>query len=138
MKKLYIIHGWTYDASPWEKVAKYLQEQGINAEVLPIPGLTEPSNRVWTIQNYVSWVNHNIPDGAIALGHSNGGRILMNLLIKHPQKLRGLILLSSAGIYKTSVKRASLKAIAKAGSPLKHVKLFRQLFHQAIGASDYS
>ncbi|MCL1839540.1 alpha/beta hydrolase [Candidatus Saccharibacteria bacterium] len=135
--KLYIVHGWTYDASPWEKLVKLLKEQGITAELLYVPGLTEPSSRVWTIRNYVSWANHNIPDGAIALGHSNGGRILLNLLSANPDKLKGVILLDSAGVYERSFKRSTLRVVAKIFAPLKHIGPLRKLFHKFIGASDY-
>jgi len=134
---LYIVHGWIYDISPWETVAKTLAEQGITAEILRVPGLTEPSDQIWDIKKYVHWADHNIPDGVVALGHSNGGRILMNLLSERPTKLKGLILLDSAGIYDRSVKRSTMKVVAKAFSPLKHVKPLRKLVHRAIGASDY-
>jgi pimeloyl-ACP methyl ester carboxylesterase len=135
--KLYIIHGWTYDISPWETVVKLLKKQGVTAELLRVPGLTEPSHRTWTIANYISWANHNIPDDAIALGHSNGGRILLNLLSKNPTKLKGLILLDSAGVYERSLKRSVLRIVAKIFSPLKHIKPLRKIFHKFIGASDY-
>jgi len=136
-KKLYIIHGWTYDLTPWEKVAELLKKQGITAELLRVPGLTEPSHRAWTIKNYADWANHNIPDGAIALGHSNGGRILLNLLSENPEKLSGLILLDSAGIYERSAKRSILRVIAKIFAPFRHIKSLRKLFHKFLGASDY-
>jgi len=135
--KVYIIHGWIYDLSRWEKVVKSLKKQDIEAELLPVPGLTEPSERVWTIKNYASWANHNIPDGAIALGHSNGGRILLNLLSDNPKKLGGLILLGSAGIYEPSSKRSALRLASKTLAPLKRVKPLRKLVHKSVGASDY-
>ena len=135
--KLYIIHGWTYDISPWEQVAGYLKNYGITTELLKVPGLTAPSKKVWTIEQYLDWADANIPDGAIALGHSNGGRILMNLLIKHPNKLKSLILLDSAGIYERSFKRSTLRIIAKIFAPLKNIRPLRKLFHRFIGASDY-
>lgn len=134
---LYIIHGWSYDASPWEDVVKMLKTYNIKAKLLYVPGLTEKSDSVWTIQDYVAWAEKNLPDGAIALGHSNGGRILLNLLNSHPKKLRGLILLDSAGIYEFSLKRNILRVVAKVFSPLKHIPLLRRVFHKFIGASDY-
>jgi len=136
--KLYIVHGWTYDVAGWEKVVKLLDKRGVDAKLLRVPGLTEPSERVWTIEKYIDWADRNIPDGAIALGHSNGGRILMNLLAKKPKKLKGLILLDSAGIYKSSLKRSILRVTAKIFAPLKYIKTLRKLFHRLIGASDYT
>lgn len=135
--KIYIIHGWTYDIAPWEKVSKYLKQQGVVAELLHVPGLTEPSKKTWDINGYVEWANQKLPEGCIALGHSNGGRILMNTAVKYPKKLKGLILLDSAGVYEASAKRSILRFVAKVFAPLKHIKFLRKLFHKFIGASDY-
>lgn len=137
MKKLYIIHGWTYTVAPWETTIQILKRQGISVEMLHVPGLTAPSNKVWTIDEYVRWADQNIPDGAIALGHSNGGRILLNLSSKKPEKLKHLILLDAAGIYEESTKRNVAKKISKALSPLKKIKPLRKVYHKLLGASDY-
>lgn len=137
-KKLYIIHGWTYSVEPWAKTLKLLSEKyRINVEILHVPGLTDPSKKVWTIDDYVRWADTLLPDGCIALGHSNGGRILMNLLVKKPQKLGHLILLDSAGVYEESFKRNLLRAASHLFAPLKNIKILRRLIHKFIGASDY-
>ena len=102
MKTLYVIHGWTYTVAPWENTIKILKQHGIEIKMLHVPGLTSPSDKVWTIDEYATWADQNIPDGAIALGHSNGGRILLNLLSKKPNKLSHVILLDAAGIYEES------------------------------------
>ena len=81
MIDLYIIHGWTYTVKPWEKTLALLKEAGFNVKMLRVPGLTEKSDKEYTIDDYVAWADSEIPDGAIALGHSNGGRILLNLWI---------------------------------------------------------
>ena len=134
---LYIIHGWTYTTSHWDQTLDIMKRDGYPTIMLHVPGLTEPSTRVFTIDDYVKWADKHIPKGAIALGHSNGGRILMNLLIAKPEKLSHLILLSSAGIYEKSRKRDLVRAVAKIGAPLKRVPLFRKIFHKLTGASDY-
>lgn len=72
--KLYIIHGWTYTVAPWERTVALLEKQGLVVEMLNVPGLTTASKKVWTIDEYKDWADRNIPDGAVALGHSNGGR----------------------------------------------------------------
>ena len=80
MTTIYVIHGWTYTVAPWERTIRELREKGIKVEMLNVPGLTTPSNKVWTIEDYVKWADKNIPKDSIVLGHSNGGRILLNLL----------------------------------------------------------
>lgn len=138
MIDLYIIHGWTYTIEPWQKTLNLLQKAGLNIKLLQVPGLTQPSKKVWTITDYVKWADLNIPDGAIALGHSNGGRILLNLCAQKPEKLKYLLLLSSAGIYEPSKKKQFVTLLAKLGRPLKKITLINKLFHRLTGTTDYS
>lgn len=137
MTTIYVIHGWTYTVEPWQRTIKELREKGIQVKMLNVPGLTTPSNKVWTIDDYVKWAERNIPNGAIALGHSNGGRILLNLLSKNPDKIKHLILVDSAGIYEESKKRDLSRKVSKTFAPLKKIKLFRKVYHKLLGASDY-
>jgi len=136
-KHLFIVHGWAYDVSPWNKTISYLEEAGIKVTMLNVPGLTQPSTKVFTMNDYVEWADEHLPDGAVALGHSNGGRILMNLAIKHPAKLSHLILLDAAGVRERNLMRDSLRVASKVMSPFKKSPKLRKLFHKFIGANDY-
>ena len=137
MQKLYIIHGWTYTVEPWKTTIRLLEEHDMSIEMLHVPGLTSPSDKVWSIDEYVKWADEHIPDGAIALGHSNGGRILLNLLSRKPNKLKHVILLDAAGVYEESKKRDVARKVSKALSPLKKLKPLRKVYHKLLGASDY-
>lgn len=136
--KLYIIHGWTYTVAPWERTIASLEKQGISVEMLHVPGLTSSSKKVWTIEDYVRWADRNIPDGAVALGHSNGGRILLNLCSEKPEKLSHLILLDAAGVYEVSSKRDVVRSVSKKFSFLKKVPGVEKVWHKLTGASDYA
>ena len=139
MKTLYIIHGWTYTVEPWDKTIEILRDKyDIEVKMLHVPGLTEQSQKVWTINDYVRWAKRELPDQAVVLGHSNGGRILMNLAVKHPKKLYHLILLNSAGVYEKSFKRNILHVLSKIFGIFKRIPILRKVFHKIIGASDYS
>ena len=133
-----MIHGWTYTVEPWRTTFAMLKKNGISVKMLNVPGLTEPSEKVFTIEDYVKWADKNIPDGAIALGHSNGGRILLNLCAKKPEKLKYLILLDSAGVYEPSVRKKVVEKVAKIGKPLKKVPVIDKAFHRLTGSTDYS
>ena len=135
---LYIIHGWTYTVEPWAETLRQLAEAGLNVKMLHVPGLTEPSDKVWTMDDYVKWADAALPDGATALGHSNGGRILLNLCARKPEKLAHLILLDSAGIYEMSRKKQIIGKLAKIGAPLKKVSVIDKAFHRLTGTTDYS
>ena len=139
MTKLYIIHGWTYKPEPWEEVIKELKTLGVDAELLRVPGLGTASTDVYTIEDYAKWAAKKIPKGALALGHSNGGRILLNMLNEQGSDyLRGLILLDSAGIYEESMKRDLMRKLSKALQPLKKSKLMRKVVYKVAGAHDYN
>lgn len=137
INKLYIIHGWTYTVEPWTKTIALLKKAGIEVEMLHVPGLTKPSQKVWTVAEYARWADRQLPDGAVALGHSNGGRILLNLCAEKPHKLSKLILLNSAGIYEESRKRKVAKKLSKGLAPLKKVPGVTKVVHKLLGAQDY-
>ena len=126
MQKLYIVHGWTYKPEPWEEVIDELKKAKIDAELLRVPGLGTQSDDVFSMDDYVKWAAAHIPKGSIALGHSNGGRILLNLLQqKGSDYLGGLILFDAAGIYEPSLKNDIMRKMSKVFSPLKKSKLER-------------
>ena len=136
--ELYIIHGWTYTTAPWTRTLSLLEKQGITVHMLHVPGLTAPSDQVWTIADYAKWADQAIPDGAIALGHSNGGRILLNLCSTKPQKLRHLILLDSAGVYTESKKRDLARTLSKKLHFLKNLPGLTKIWHKLTGSTDYA
>lgn len=138
MADLYIVHGWTYTVEPWKHTIDILRENGISVKMLHVPGLTEKSNKEFTIDDYMEWADREIPDGAIALGHSNGGRILLNLCASKPEKLKYLILLDAAGIYEPSLRKRVVERVAKIGKPLKKIPVVDKAFHRVTGSTDYS
>ena len=138
MADLYIVHGWTYTVEPWKKTIEILRDKGISVKMLHVPGLTEESKKEFTIDDYMKWADSEIPDGAVALGHSNGGRILLNLCASKPEKLKYLILLDAAGIYEPSLKKRLVERLAKIGKPLKKIPLVDKAFHRVTGSTDYS
>ena len=138
MADLYIVHGWTYTVEPWRHTLQILREKGISVKMLHVPGLTEKSSKEFTIYDYMKWADREIPDGAVALGHSNGGRILLNLCASKPEKLKYLILLDSAGIYEPTLKKRMVEKMAKIGKPLKKIPVIDKAFHKITGSTDYS
>lgn len=139
-QKLYIIHGWTYKPEPWKEViAELKQKHKIDAELLRVPGLGTKSDEIYTIDDYAKWAAKQIPKGSIALGHSNGGRILLNMLCQNGSDyLKGLILLDSAGIYEPSLKNELMRKMSKAFALLKKSKLARKIVHKVLGVHDYN
>jgi pimeloyl-ACP methyl ester carboxylesterase len=137
LPKLYIIHGWTYKPEPWHDVIAELKKLGVEAELLRVPGLGTKSDKVFTIEDYAKWAREKLPKGSYALGHSNSGRILLNLIASEPDYLNDMMLLDAAGIREKENRRMVLKALSKAFAPLKKSKFIRKAVHRVIGANDY-
>ena len=143
MKKIYIIHGWTYTIEPWQKTVELLKYRGVEVVQLRVPGLTADSSDVWTIQGYVDWLDEQLrgEEQPVVLGHSNGGRIALNYLVQHPGRFAQLILLNSAGVYahpaNVSLKRRVFRVLSKTLAPLKHVPYVKRIVYRLL-RSDYN
>ncbi len=144
MKKLFIIHGWTYSLDKWVDVCDALKKNGVEVVQLKVPGLTEKSSEVWDIDGYVEWLNNALKgvDKPNVLGHSNGGRIALAYVNKYPTRLRQLILVDSAGVpHNQLIPRAKLKTlhyVSKAGKVLARNQSVKKVFYKVIGAQDYN
>jgi pimeloyl-ACP methyl ester carboxylesterase len=143
MKKIFIIHGWTYSTDAWNEVSLLLQQKGYEVQMLKVPGLTEGSDKVWTLDEYVEWLHAQLlnESDVTLVGHSNGGRIAIAHVSKYPGKISKLILIDAAGIVHNEpllrFKRSFFKIIATVGRPLRNVPVIRKIFYKAIGGSDY-
>ena len=140
--KLYVLHGWTYSLDAWQSAAGLLRKAGVEPVFLRVPGLTRPSRKVWTIDDYVSWLDGQLSKVVrpVVLGHSNGGRILLNYCARHPGKLERLILVNSAGVAPSLLRRwrnTLFRYLSKLFSPLKRLRVARCLVHRLLGAGDY-
>jgi len=118
MKTLIILHGWQSSKEKWQRVKEEIEKQAcleldegeIEVIVPNLPGFKEGNElkRAWSLDDYVDWVREFIlekekarferSEGFFLLGHSFGGRIVIKFAVKYPEKLKGLILVSSAGI----------------------------------------
>ena len=141
--KLYIVHGWSYGLNKWQPTIDLLTKRGIKFKFLKVPGLTKPSKKVWSIEDYIVWLNKELKATTqpVILGHSNGGRLLLNYCLRHPDKIRHLILLNSAGVLPTTRQRARnciFRFLSKALKPLKRIRCAKRLVYRVLGARDYN
>ncbi len=142
-KKIYIIHGWTYTIVGWDLAVIELKNLGFEPIMLRVPGLTETSNKVWTLPEYVEWLEEKLrgEKDVVLVGHSNGGRIAIAALAKNPALIQKLILIDSAGIvhneFPLRVKRAVFGALARAGKVVSDSATLRKVYYRIIGATDY-
>ncbi|MEK7133500.1 MAG: alpha/beta hydrolase [Patescibacteria group bacterium] len=142
MSKIFILHGWTYQTETWRSLREMLKERGLEAEFLLIPGLTDGTNPIWTLDDYVEWLRSRTAEygKVILIGHSNGGRISLAFAEKYPEKVERLILEDSAGIPAMglrALKRDVFKVIAKIGGAVTKSEVLRKVLHKVARESDY-
>ncbi len=143
MKKVFIIHGWSYTKDAWSVCTEKLRAAGLEPVMLSVPGLSEVSDEVWTLEKYVNWLSEKLANEqeVILVGHSNGGRIAIAYAAAHHGKLEKLILVDAAGIVHNELplrmKRAVFGFIAKAGKIFAGIPYARKIFYRLIGARDY-
>lgn len=143
-KKIYLIHGWTYNIDRWQPLVDLLRRSGYQPIQLRVPGLTEPSDKVWTIEDYVAWLHAKIGNEAspILLGHSNGGRISLAYCNTYPTHSGHLFLMDAAGVAQNNLlprlKLIILRLLARLGKPLAGIPVLRKIFYRLIKATDYN
>ncbi len=143
VKKVFIIHGWTYTLTMWTELCELLRTEGVIVKQLQVPGLTTDSDKAWDINGYVTWLRKELRGETkpIVIGHSNGGRIALNFASRYPDTLGELILIDSAGIYHggsmSKTKRGIYKILAKIGKPLTVIPGVKKIFYKVIGSKDY-
>lgn len=141
--KLFILHGWTYYAAEtWKPLLEMLTARGVDYEFLPMPGLTDGTNPVWTLDDYVNWLEEKTAayDKVVLYGHSHGGRVSLAFTAKHPEKVARLILEDSAGIPPRGLrkwKRDIFKKVANIGHLFVRSERFRSMLYKIIRESDY-
>lgn len=142
--RIYIVHGWTYTIEPWADTVRELERLGWDVRQLRVPGLTSPSDTVWTIDGYVEWLHGELVHDKhpVVLGHSNGGRIALNYSLAYPGHIEKLLLLNSAGVYDDRLMTRAKKGFFRLGSivlrPLKKVPFLRRVVYRLAGAGDYN
>ncbi|NCN82561.1 MAG: alpha/beta hydrolase [Candidatus Pacebacteria bacterium] len=141
-----ILHGWSRDAAPsakWQPVVRLLQEAGVRASVLKLPGFELPLEQPWGVDEYVQWLLQQLvgKQNFVLVGHSFGGHLATTYAARFPQQVQTLILISSAGFRSHSLsarlKRNGFYHLAKLGKKLSTSGTLRQLLHRMAGERDY-
>ena len=139
---VYVLHGWSNETKDWGLFLKSLSKQGVKAELLNIPGLTTDLKKAWTLDDFVDWFDKQTREGRFSLiAHSFGGRIGIRYDVKHPNRVKKLVLIDSAGIRPTGIgariKRSSFKALASVGKKFTSSEKLRKLLYKAAREKDY-
>ena len=146
-----ILHGWDSSIKSWLKVQEFLAKKGFKVFVPDLPGFgkSAPPPFAWGIQDYsdfiLSFVKEFNLDPFFLLSHSFGGRISVRFCNDHPERIKRLILCSSAAIKpKPGLKTRLIYIVARIGNAVftpRHLTRLkdgaRNIFYSFLRNKDY-
>lgn len=145
---LLVLHGWGASSESWKEVRENLNGYEVIIPDLPGFGESETPTQSWTVEDYIEFIEEftqklNLPQFYL-LGHSFGGSLAVKFTAAHPEKVRKMILMDSAGIKPEPKLIAKvLKSIAQKGEavfagPLAKFKnTGKKVFYKLIERTDY-
>lgn len=152
-----VLHGWGGSSDSWLNVQDILSKRGYTVLVLDFPGFGKsvPPDKPWSVGDYMEFLSSFVDkieekekefkSPFFLLGHSFGGRISIKFCLKHPKKIKKIILCDSAGIRQTyDLKGFLIFLTASVGNALFTPKIMirfkdsiRNLFYRLIRNRDY-
>ena len=150
MSNIVILHGWGSNSLRWQRVKELLEEKGIEALVLDMPGfgITPSPDRPWSRDDYISWIFQKVKEKNWQkfnlLGHSFGGGLSLKITTNFPKRVERLILCAPAIIRRTSIKTYLFYWLAFLGKKifsLPGLRIFsplaKKLIYKLAGTKDY-
>ncbi len=144
-----ILHGWNSSSDKWIEVAETLSKRGLKVFVPDLPGFgkSDALQIPWNTNKYVNWVEEFVKSQPelrsefYLLGHSFGGALASKYVVKHPQEVKKLFLVSAACIRKKTAKKSLFQKVSKVVKLfyfLPYYSFFRRAVYKfVIKKSDY-
>ena len=100
---LLLLHGWGCDTEAVAKLRKHLAKQFVTYAIdLPGFGLSTPPDGVWGSAEYADliaqFISANNIINPILIGHSLGGKIIIEMVARNLVSVKKIVLISSAGV----------------------------------------
>lgn len=102
---LLLLHGFFGNARNWRAcVAAFSGRRNILAPQLPFFGLDHQADRIEHLMDYLRTLLVSHPAGQfVAVGNSLGGQLAVNLALRQPERVAGLVLTGSSGLYERNL-----------------------------------
>ncbi len=140
------LHGWRSSKEAWSRIGEAITPLGYQIYALDLPGFgnSQAPRDAYDVTLYAGLLREFMKklgiQKAVIIGHSFGGRIGIVLAAKHPELVSKLVLVDSAGIRASQMRRDALRAVAKAVKPLftpAFMQPLRRSLYLMLGAEDY-
>ena len=94
-EQITLLHGWGFNGAIWEETARALANNAsVNCIDLPGHGQS-PMPQDYTIETLADTVAATLPEQGNVVGWSLGGMVAMQIALRHPTKIKKLILVGS-------------------------------------------
>ncbi len=145
---LILLHGWGGSKSSLQPLANELTKLGYSTYNLELPGhgQTPQMSSEWTMRDFAFWLNHTIEElklnDYILVGHSFGGKIIVESILANLVAPQQIILINISGIQpKKNLKTTFWKFVAKKSTFIKNLKFLypikRFLYKYILRETDY-
>jgi pimeloyl-ACP methyl ester carboxylesterase len=145
-----ILHGWGHSLESLRPMAQHLAHLATVYLVdLPGFGKSPMPEEVWDTFQYaeriIAFLDSQGIEKADILGHSFGGKIALCLAIRHPERIRKLIVMNASGLQRKRSRREQCRfhTIRLLGKCIKFIdkmtgtKNFQRHFIPRFGSTDY-
>lgn len=150
MPNIVVLHGWGSNSLRWQEVKELLEEKGIEALILDMPGfgIIPSPDKPWKRDDYINWIFQRIEEKNWQrfnlLGHSFGGGLSLKITTNFPERVEKLILCAPAIIRRKRLKTYLFYWLAYLGKKifsLPGLKFFQpyaqRLIYKLAGSRDY-
>jgi len=91
-----LLHGWGFNAAIWQETARTLANNAqLNCIDLPGHGRSPMPACGYSIETLADLIAETLPELGNVVGWSLGGMVAMQIALRHPQKIKRLILVGS-------------------------------------------
>ena len=95
-EQISLLHGWGFNGTIWEETARALANRAsVNCIDLPGHGQSPMPLDNYTIKVLADTIAKTLPEQGNVIGWSLGGMIAMQIALRHPEKIKRLILVGS-------------------------------------------
>lgn len=143
------LHGWGHNKKFMEPLGAPFKDKN-QCYFLDLPGFGEAElpDCVWGSDDYADyvakWMKHEGLENAVFIGHSMGGKVALQMAIRHTELTQGIVMIAASGIKRKrslqfKIKAWVLRSLAKTAGVFDDVfgTQFKKAYGNKFGSEDY-